>query len=232
MKRLPKEDRAGLYITVIVHLVVIIVLLVSGIDRTLKKEDTFVLDFTKLEQFEKIQKEVALKEAISRKLEDMISSAAPVRNVAVDRSELKDDRGTNAKELYEDAAKLQKELSKGFKAEEDVVAAPEPKKKEEKNSEEKHYSGPSVLSWELEGRKASHLPIPAYRCMGAGEVKVIIGVDRKGGVVSATVDETSSSKDGCLRSFAIRAARLSRFSASSTAPARQQGYIIYQFIAQ
>lgn len=232
MKRLPKEDRAGLYITVIVHLVVIIVLLVSGIDRTLKKEDTFVLDFTKLEQFEKLQKEVALKEAISKKLEDMISSAAPVRNVAVDRSELKDDRGTNAKELYEDAAKLQKELGKGFKVEEDIVAAPEPKKKEEKKSEEKHYSGPSVLSWELEGRKASHLPIPAYRCMGAGEVKVIIGVDKKGGVVSASVDESSSSKDGCLRSFAIRAARLSRFSASSTAPTRQQGYIIYQFIAQ
>jgi hypothetical protein len=44
--------------------------------------------------------------------------------------------------------------------------------------------------------------------------------------------EEISSDDSCLRSFAIRAARLSRFSASSTAPARQTGEILYRFIAQ
>ena len=42
------EDRAGLYITVIFHLVVIIVLLACQIGAALKKENTFVLDFTKL----------------------------------------------------------------------------------------------------------------------------------------------------------------------------------------
>lgn len=88
------------------------------------------------------------------------------------------------------------------------------------------------MSYYLEGRKASKLSIPAYRCMGAGEVKVLITVDNSGTVIAAKVDESASSTDGCLRSFAVRAARLSRFSADPHAPARQQGNIVYQFIAQ
>jgi hypothetical protein len=44
--------------------------------------------------------------------------------------------------------------------------------------------------------------------------------------------EEISSSDNCLRSFAVRAARLSRFSASPDAPANQTGEIVYRFIAQ
>lgn len=234
MKRLAKEDKAGLYITVIVHLVVLIILLATQIDRAIKAETSFVLDFTKMEQLEKLQREVAFKEEISKRLEEMIAEGgAPVRNVTVDRGVLKDDRGTDAEELYKDAERLQKELDKGFKAKEDdfVETTPEKNKSEEKNKEQK-YSGPSVLSYELEGRKASHLPIPAYRCMGAGEVKVLITVDNSGTVLSARVDDSCSSSDGCLRAFAVRAARLSKFSASQSAPPRQAGNIVYKFIAQ
>lgn len=234
MKRLAKEDKAGLYITVIVHLVVLIILLATQLNRAVKAESSFVLDFTKMEQLEKLQREIAFKEEISRRLEEMIADGGtPVRNVAVDRGALKDDRGTNAEELYKDAERLQKELDKGFKAKEDdfVEAAPEKSEREESKKEQK-YSGPSVLSYELEGRKASHLPIPAYRCLGAGEVKVLITVDPAGAVISARVDESCSSGDGCLRAFAVRAARLSKFSASPSAPPKQSGNIVYQFIAQ
>ena len=51
-------------------------------------------------------------------------------------------------------------------------------------------------------------------------------------VVEAKVDDSSSSSDQCLRSYAIRAARLSKFSIKSYAPSKQSGYIIYSFIAQ
>lgn len=235
MKRLEKEDKAGLYITVIVHLVVLIILLASQLERAVKAETSFVLDFTKMEQLEKLQRELAFKEEISKRLEEMIADGGtPIRNVSVDRGALKDDRGTDAEELYKDAERLQKELDKGFKASEDDVAEPIPEKKEktEENDRKQNYSGPSVLSYELEGRKASHLPIPTYRCLGAGEVKVLISVNNAGTVLSARVDESCSSNDGCLRAFAIRAARLSKFSASPTAPPRQTGNIVYKFIAQ
>ena len=173
---LSKDDRAGIYITVIVHLIVLIVLMGVQLGASLKKETSFVLDFTKAEQMEKLQKELDLKQAINERLNEMLAGGyEPVRNIAVDRSVLKDDRHSaeDAQKLYEDAAKLREDLSRPAEIPEDndIVAAPVPSHKKEQK-EEVRYSGPSVLSWELEGRKASRLPIPAYRCIGAGEVRV------------------------------------------------------------
>lgn len=234
-----KEDKAGLYITIIFHLVVIIVLLAYQIDSTLKKEESFVLDFSKQEEIERIRKEEAFKEDISKRLDDLIaaarSSSDPVRNIAVDAgSRLKDDRNTDADQLYKDAERLAQELRDGQQLEdarEETVEMETPRKKED-NSKKKEYSGPSVLSYNLDGRKASHLKIPAYRCYGSGDVTVIITVNNAGMVVNAKVLDSVSSSDKCLRDFAVRAARLSRFSASATAPPNQTGEILYRFIAQ
>ena len=236
MKKLDDGDKAGLYITVIFHLTVIIVLLATQLGYSVQRENSFVLDFTKQETIEKLEKELAFKEEVSRRLDELIDAGGyePIRNVAVDRSALKDDRGTDADQLYKDAERLQNELDQTFSqksGDDDFVAIPDnkPDKKEEKKET---YSGPSVVSYQLDGRKASHLPIPAYRCMGAGEVTVIITVDNAGNVIIAKVDETVSSDDACLRSFAIRAARAAKFSSSPSAPARQMGNIVYAFIAQ
>ena len=235
-----KRPKPGFYITVIFHLTVIIFLLAYGIDSTIKKEESFVLDFSKQEEIERITKEKAFKEDISRRLDQLINmsrnSSEPIRNVAVDAgSTLKDDRGTDAEELYREAERLAQELKNGQleDARNETVELKEEKKQEKKKDEQKkEYSGPSVVSYNLEGRKASKLSIPAYRCYGSGDVTVIITVDNSGRVIGAKVMEDVSSDDTCLRSFAIRAARLSQFSASSTAPARQTGEILYRFIAQ
>jgi len=235
-----REDRAGLYTTVIIHLAVLIVLLATSLGFSLQSENSFVLDFSKLEELERLQaevdrlqKEAEFQQAISERLEREIGEVSGgVRNVVVDRSELKDDRGTDADELYKDAERLARELQGGFEVPDDGVALPSTDKGKDNQKEQKKYSGPSVVSYYLEGRKASKLSIPAYRCMGAGEVTVLITVDNSGTVTAAKVDESVSSTDGCLRAFAIRAARLSRFSASPSAPARQTGNIVYKFIAQ
>ena len=236
-----KEDRAGLYLTVIFHLTVIIVLLLYLIDSTLKREESFVLDFSKQEEIERKEKEEIFKEDISRRLDEMIAAAqsnsAPIRNIAVDAgsTRLKDDRGTDAEQLYKDAERLAKDLKNGGKdaieedAREETVEMQHQKKSD---TDQKEYSGPSVVSYNLDGRKASHLKIPAYRCYGAGDVTVIITVNNAGQVVKAEVMDGISSDDQCLRSFAVRAARLSRFSASQTAPPNQKGEILYRFIAQ
>lgn len=242
-KRISKADKAGLYVTVILHLAVLIFLLASGLKRSLSAENSFVIDFSREEelervarQIEKLRQEAELQEAINRRLEEKLGSAAgneSFRNIAVDRSKLKDDRGTDAEQLYKDAERLAQELKSGYEQvpDEDYVPTPSASKPQ-KEDKEHSYTGPSVVSYELSGRKASKLSVPAYRCLGAGQVKVLIGVDPSGRVISAKVDDSNSSKDGCLKSYAIRAARLSRFSASASAPARQGGYIIYEFIAQ
>lgn len=242
MRRLSREDKAGIYTTVIVHLAVVIVLLLAGLDYSLKQENSFVLDFSKYEEQERQQQEAEqeqqaadFRESISRKLEAELRSAPAVRGVSVNRAALKDDRGTDAEQLYRDAERLQQELARGYEAAQDEVAEPEAaadRTEEVRTQEAPAYSGPSVVSYFLEGRKASRLPIPAYRCMGAGQVTVLITVNPSGAVIAAKVDESASSKDGCLRSFAIRAARLSKFSARADAPAKQAGNIVYEFVAQ
>ena len=235
--KLTPDQRAGLYITVSIHLAVIIVLLAARIGYEVQRENSFVMDFTAQEAAEKLQERIRMQQRIEAQLEQMISDpgGVPIRNVTVDRSSLKDDRGTDADELYREAERLAKELQEGqSRADEsqDSFAAIQEEKKENKTEQAKPYSGPSVLSWSLDGRKASRLPIPAYRCYGGGEITVIITVNNRGDVLNAKVDENVSSRDRCLQEFAVRAARLSKFSASVDAPARQMGTITYSFIAQ
>ena len=231
----------------IFHLTVIIVLLLYQIDATVRREESFVIDFSKQEEIERqqqemedMEREIAKMEAIRQRLEEKIAeSSTPVRNIAVDRGgPLKDDRGTDAEQLYKDAERLAQELKNGQKSNafeekysDDAVDLGGGGKKDNGKSD-KVYSGPSVLSYTLDGRKASKLPIPAYRCYAGGEVTVIIVVNPQGQVIGAEVKDDISSTDQCLRNFAVRAARLSRFSQSSTAPARQTGEIVYRFIAQ
>ena len=234
-------------ITVIFHLTVIIVLLLYQIDATVRREESFVIDFSKQEEIERqqqemeeMEREIAKMEAIRQRLEEKIAgNSTPVRNIAVDRGgPLKDDRETDAEQLYKDAERLAQELKNGQKSNafeekysDDAVDLGGGGKKNNEKSD-KAYSGPSVLSYTLDGRKASKLPIPAYRCYAGGEVTVIIVVNPQGSVIGAEVKDDISSTDQCLRSFAVRAARLSKFSQSSTAPARQTGEIVYRFIAQ
>ena len=240
MKRLSSEDKAGLYVTAIVHLAVIILLLSTELGFSLSKETSFVLDFTKQEAAEKQREEQTLKEDVRAQVDQMVAAAmsgVPIRNVTVNRSsQLKDDRNTDADKLYKEAERLERELREGQNRPKDDDSFADPgkdtKKEEKPEIKKQTYSGPSVLSWSLEGRRASRLPIPAYRCYGAGQVTVLIVVNNQGEVVNAKVDDASSSGDGCLRAFAVRAARLSRFSASVDAPARQGGSITYSFIAQ
>ena len=236
--KLTPDQKAGLYITAIVHLAVIIILLLCQIGYAVQRENSFVRDFTKQEEQERIEQQEELSRTALAQLEDLLAAARtqPVRNVVVNRSQLKDDRNTDADQLYRDAERLAQDLKDGQHRQqddpEDYVQDPVTPPSDPKPRKQQTYSGPSVLSWSLDGRKATHLPIPAYRCIGAGEVTVIITVNNQGTVVDAKVDDGSSSGDGCLRSFATRAARLSKFNASSTAPARQMGTITYLFIAQ
>lgn len=234
--KLTPDQKAGIYITVSIHLAVIIVLLLVQIGKEIQKENSFVLDFTKQEELEEAREKEEFLRSAAEQLEEMIAAAGvPVRNVAVERTALKDDRGTNAEELYREAERLARELKEGQEHTQEVEEiAVEPVKKEEpkKQEEVKPYSGPSVLSWSLDGRKATRLHIPAYRCYGAGEVTVIITVNNKGEVENAKVDDKTSSPDNCLRTFAVRAARQSKFNASAEAPAHQKGTITYAFIAQ
>ena len=202
-------DKAGLYLTVICHLVLLIILLSWSIHAQLRKD---TLNTSRNQ------------------------NARSVRNVAVDASEpLRDDRHDNPEDIYRDARELQERLDRTRREieeasdDEDNIAVSDGKSDKAKKET---YTGPSVISYTLDGRKAMNLPVPAYKCMGGGDVSVSIIVNRKGYVVGTKIIESVSSPDQCLRDYALRAAGRSRFTASQDAPERQAGEIVYRFIAQ
>ena len=235
-----KEDRVGFYTTLVFHLAVLIVLLIVSIGHVATSENTFVLDFTKQEELERLQKEIERKEEVARNLEDQLAQRPQerIRNVAVDAgSRLKDDRFKNPSEVYDEARELQRKLDASRRdalsqqASEEAVDL-DRQQGQESTEPAQAYKGPSVISYELEGRKALSLPVPAYKGYGAGDVLVDIEVNQAGRVTAAHVRTDGSSADGSLHSFALDAARRSRFSASSDAAKSQKGWILYRFIAQ
>lgn len=232
-----RESRVGLYSTIIFHLVVLIILLIFSIGRQLKKESSFILDFTQQEKQElikQVEQEKAFKDRVSKELDAMIAAAPTpvVRNVAVDANAIKaraerEALGTSVE------AKLEASRRKALaEAEAEMVDTGNQEAVTDEHSDAPAYSGPSVLSFDLEGRKAVQLPIPAYKGFGGGDVAVAIYVNRSGRVIKAQVIESASSKDKSLWQWAERAASRSRFNRSDSAPDPQKGSIVYRFIAQ
>lgn len=239
--KINKDDKAGLYLTIIVHLVILIILLSYSIARQVIPDNSFVIDFSREEQRERLLKEQQLKEEVAKELDRLLSMQAKdpvssqIRNVATERSSanLKDDRNTDTKKLYEDAKELQKKLDRTRKSTQEQEDSDKTVTytKKDKDSGEK-YTGPSVLSWSLDGRKPISLPVPAYKCQESGEVYIIIIVNQKGYVVGTRINESLSSDNKCLREEALKAAGRSRFNTSLSASKQQTGEIVYSFIAQ
>ena len=156
---LTRDDKAGLYLTVIFHLVILIILLLTQIGFSLKREDLFVIDFSHDEKKEvtKVERkeEQTLDEAVAEKIERMLAGDAGIefKNTTTSRNKgaLKDDRNTDAEKLYADAARLAKDLKNGIQQDDEDVVVTKPVKVEKKDDgSSRSYSGPSVLSWHLD----------------------------------------------------------------------------------
>ncbi len=169
-----------------------------------------------------------------------------VKNVKVNRdmelnSALKDSKGSDAKEIYDQARELEEKMKSSRAAYEAGLRELEEHKKKlsDKDSDSKKeqgeqmsdYKGNVTVSYSLEGRKAMYLHVPAYTCRNGGKVEIAITVNRRGEVIAATVARGSSS-DESLREAALDAARRSRFDVSQNAPEKQTGKIYYTFIPQ
>lgn len=192
------------------------------------------------EELEELQKKL---EDAKKELEEQLAANIPstqpdIKNIAVNNNgPLKDDRGTDAEQLYKDAARVQEELGKDYQRDindksQDVTEVSRTPNTPNEEPQQPSYSGPSVLSYTLDGRTARSLPSPAYKCYGGGVVTVIIWVDTYGNVVDAKINNDTSAADDCIRRHALEAAEKSKFSRSSTAPEKQVGEIVYQFISQ
>lgn len=156
---------------------------------------------------------------------------------------LKDDKGTKDNDIYKDAEQLDAKLAASRAAyermESELAALAERprtnnqrKGNQETERKQSRVSGNVTVEYDLEGRDAVYLPVPAYKCHNGGRVVVNITVNRSGNVVSASVDKSRSSDDPCLCENAVSAAKGSSFNAGTSFPVRQNGTITYLFLSQ
>ena len=121
---------------------------------------------------------------------------------------------------------------------EDIIATPEEVKpqvteKKEKPQEKGTFRGPTRIYYDLAGRHHVYLPIPIYKCEGAGQVMLAIVVDRSGNVLRAELaSKLSTTRDQCLTETAVEHALKTKFNADQSAPEKQGGYLTFVFVSQ
>jgi len=106
-------------------------------------------------------------------------------------------------------------------------------KSEESQEPASNYKGPTRIYYDLARRTHTYLPIPIYKCQGAGKVVISIMVNQKGVVEKAVIIENeSTTSDPCLIETAVTTALISRFNSDINSPKVQSGTLSYHFVAQ
>ena len=95
-----------------------------------------------------------------------------------------------------------------------------------------NFKGQTTIYYSIEGRTHTYLPVPIYKCQGAGIITLRIEVNPRGNVEKATVLAGESVADECLIETAINSALVSRFNSDINAPKIQIGTLTFHFVAQ
>ncbi|MDG1147916.1 MAG: hypothetical protein P8N52_06375 [Crocinitomicaceae bacterium] len=147
-------------------------------------------------------------------------------------------------QMYEDAggSKTRDEIKKEMDARKkmDAIQAANKKLEPAKVGGDVAYSGNVMVDWSLAKRSPHqqnnwYVRNPGYTCGhgSSGVVTVVIKVNRKGNVTSAEYDASQSQGgNACMIEQAVKYAKKSRFSYSTSASRLQIGRISYTFISQ
>lgn len=241
------RHRVGLLVTVVLYLIAAILFVSYKIVVFENPTTTMYVDLVDPEEPEQPEPEEQEKkpiEEIDPGQYEQVMNRASDQNAKMDVT-LKDDRGTQADKLLAEAERVQQELAAGqqaFRSGMDEIAAMSKRSKPQKaastNKSDKSTSenqtvkvqGNVTVSYDLAGRTATYLHVPAYQCREGGTVVVGITVNRNGEVIGAEVEKASPGE--CIAERALQAARASSFNADGSAPERQRGTITYIFVAQ
>ncbi len=231
-------------LTLLIHLIFVGILIILEMSNPEKKvESEIIIDFSSEYVPEKLTN---LNENKHLEGQDFEADIKNVEKNLADKNVSQNDYYRDAKEIlksaqskeffkandYKDLRWLVKDYSSELP---DIDNWDKPENEQNNNQQQKQatYSGNTVISYDLGGRKAIRLPIPAYKCYGFGKVTIEVQVNQKGQVLSAKIIEQSASlNENCLPQSALEATLRSRFQPSEQAPNIQKGFIYYTFIAQ
>lgn len=240
------RHRVGLLVTVVLYLIAAILFVSYKIVVYENPTTTMYVDLVDPNEPEPLKpEEIEQKpvEEIDPGHYERVMNRSSDMNAKMDAS-LKDDRGTRTDKLLAEAERVQQELAAGqqaFRSGMDEIAEMSKRHKTPKSSSSQSKSSSSerqtvkvqgnvTVSYDLAGRYATYLHVPAYQCREGGTVVVGITVNRNGEVTGAVVDKASPGD--CIADRAVQAALASTFNADAGAQDRQRGTITYVFVAQ
>ena len=237
-----KNNLTGILGTIAFHLIIAVVFMMIRFSATKSGlESVIYLDLGEEPVSEELTEPVVAEDP---RIEQMVNElmAESRRNIPVNLASQMDEEistekylerlaedlyGTRPDGYYQQPERLQ-ELGK---PEEKADMYMEPEKSEDQVNEV--YKGLTTIYYSLENRYHIELPIPVYKCEGAGEITVTIAVDQRGKVVQVELNsEAVNINEYCLEEAAKNAALTTRFNIDMNAPTRQKGTISYHFIAQ
>lgn len=242
------RHRVGLLVTVVLYLLGGILFVSYKIVVHKVPTETMYVDLVTPEDFEPV-----LPEEMQQLIEELeAAGGAPVQNRASNENaqlnpNLRDSKNTRAQDVYDQARRIQEQLAAGQQAYQEGMgeveairnATRENTPASDRNNANNPQQDNSVkvqgnvsVRYDLDGRFASYLHMPAYQCRGAGTVVVSITVNRNGKVTDASVTQRSAGAEDCIPERAVQAALASSFNADPKAPDRQKGTITYTFVAQ
>jgi hypothetical protein len=240
----------GILGAVIVHLIAGIIFMsfqMRSLKRDLSKE--FTVEFAQVKEPVTKEKQIVLPasniERILQGDEEMLNIARNLANksdVKIDPADYIDQvkeelikDGKLGTENYIDEQKRIKEMNGDEKLAYEDKNNEVNKEEKPKESQEMaaNYKGPTRIYYDLKNRTHTYLPIPIYKCQGAGKVVLAIQVNQKGVVEEAQIIESeSTTTDLCLIETAVSTALISHFNADLYSPKSQAGTLTYHFVAQ
>lgn len=185
--------------------------------------------------WESIRNELSNEEAMDdEQMRELIESGEAFESL----DELIDD--LNAEDFLSDMDRLRAEMASNQLAYHDEMEALERAKVERANQRESaepqerrdtNKGGGVTASYSFTHpvRHAQKFIVPAYKCMGGGEVRIAVLLDRKGVVIDA---QHLVGGDECMQRHALDAARRSTFNPNPSAPNPHRGTITYFYIPQ
>jgi hypothetical protein len=238
----------GILGTVIVHLIAAIIIMSFQIRAlNIKVKEAYEFEFTPVEQPSAVkptEQPLTSVEKILQGDEEMLNIA---KNLAK-KADPKINRDEYIDKVKEELIKSGKLGANNYidekkrpaeKSDEDLSVNDETKVKDTQNkpteSQEMaaNFKGPTRIYYDLAGRTHTYLPIPIYKCEGAGKVALLIEVSPGGTVEKATpMESQSTTSDPCLIEAALKAALISRFNSDINALKIQSGTLTYHFVAQ
>jgi len=239
-----KNNLIGILGTIAFHLSILVVLLLIRFSQVRSDlESVIQLEYEEVpEQEESLPSASGGDYAIGQVTDQLLAEA--IRNIPVNRAgdldkeistekfvqQIKENLDGSKPDAYYQQQERLKEL---IEQDEQADMYMEPEIKKEDNQENKLYEGPTTIYYSLENRYHQYLPIPVYKCEGAGEITVNITVDQRGRVVQVEMgSEAADANVLCFQEAARKSALETRFNADFNAPSRQKGTITYYFFAQ